>query len=287
MQRVLVGVDAEAASQLAVDWVSQRAERTPLEITLFTEFDMMVLDPVEAEARLERTADRVRRTAPGSEVRTELVERSIVEGLVDRSGEADLLVIGSHPHRRVRSVLTGAVPASLVTHAHCPTVVVPDDWAPGGHSIVLGVADDGSSDSAIAFAAEDALAAGVPLDAVHAWQLPAASVDAVATLVVTPEELDAYHTELLQKVTDRLGTKYRGLEVRGTVVEGDGGLILDKHLSDAALLVLGTRRHGPALGTLLGSTVQHLLHHGGVPIAIVPNITPAEHAEAARQAARA
>ena len=103
----------------------------------------------------------------------------------------------------------------------------------------------------------------------------------------TPEELDAYHTELLQKVTDRLGTKYRGLEVRGTVVEGDGGLILDKHLSDAALLVLGTRRHGPAVGTLLGSTVQHLLHHGGVPIAIVPNITPAEHADAARQAARA
>ena len=36
-----------------------------------------------------------------------------------------------------------------------------------------------------------------------------------------------------------------------------------------------------------GSTVQHLLHRGGIPIAVVPNISPEEHARAHRDAARA
>jgi nucleotide-binding universal stress UspA family protein len=270
MERVLVGIDSEEASQTAVDWVIDRAKQAPVHVKLVTAFDMLMSDPTVDQDLLSTTAQRIADAAPGTEVVTELVERSILEGLVERSADADLLVIGSHPHRKVRSILTGALPSALVAGSHCATVVVPDDWAPGGRRIVLGVADDESSDTATLFAAREALASGTPLDAVHAWRLPQPSMDAVSSLVVGPEELEAIHQELLQRVTDRLGDAAPGVEVRGVLRQGDAAIEIDQVLDDTRLLVLGTHGRGPALGALLGSKVQHLLHHGGIPIAVVP-----------------
>ena len=285
MEKVLVGLDEEAASQTAVDWVIDRARRTPMHVTLYTAFDMIVSDVVADGELLRSTAERITAAAPGTVVETVSEERSILEGLVERSGDADLIVIGSHPHRPVRSALTGSLPTGVVTRAHCPTIVVPDDWAPGGTRVVLGVADDDSSDAAIPFAAREALAAGVPLDAVHAWRLPVPSMDAVASLVIDAEGLEAIHTELVERVTERLDKEYAGLEVRGILNHGDSAATLDDQIEGAQLVVLGTHRHGPAVGALMGSTVQHLLHHGRIAMAIVPMVSPEEHARAHRGAA--
>jgi len=280
MEKVLVGIDEEPASQIAVDWVIERAQTVQVRVTLFTAFDMLVSDPVADDGLLTRTAARIIAAAPGTRVETEVADRSIVEGLVERSADADLLVIGSHPHRRVRSILTGALPSAIVTRAHCATVVVPDDWEPGGDRIILGVADDESSDAATSFAAREAVAAGLPLDAVHAWELPVPSMDAVASLIVGDEELAAIHAELLSRVTSRLDRRYDGLEVRGVLSHGGSVTGIDDALDHAKLLVLGTHRHGPAIGALLGSTVQHLLHRGITAIAIVPNLKTGERATA-------
>jgi nucleotide-binding universal stress UspA family protein len=270
MERVLVGIDGEAASQTAVDWVIERAQRAPLHVKLLTAFDMLTSDPTIDQDLLRTTAKRIEGAAPGTGVETELADRSILEALVERSADADLMVIGSHPHRKVRSILTGALPSALVARSHCATVVVPDDWRPGGRRIVLGVADDESSDTATRFAAREAVAAGTSLDAVHAWRLPQPSMDAVSSIIVGPEELEAIHQELLQRVTDRLGDAAPGVVVRGVLRHGDPAIEIDEVLDDTQLLVLGTHGHGPTLGALLGSKVQHLLHHGGVPVAVVP-----------------
>lgn len=270
MERILVGIDNEEASQTAVDWVIERAKHAPLQVKLVTAFDMLTSDPPVDLDLLATTASRVADSAPGTEVVTELVDQSILEALVERSTDADLLVIGSHPHRKVRSILTGALPSALVARSHCATVVVPDDWSPGGHRIVLGVADDESSDTATRFAAREAVAAGTSLDAVHAWRLPQASMDAVSSLIVGPDELEAIHQELLQRVTDRLGDAAPGVLVRGVLRHGDPAIEIEEVLDDTRLLVLGTHGRGPTLGALLGSKVQHLLHHGGIPVAVVP-----------------
>lgn len=270
MERVLVGIDDEAASQTAVDWVIERAKHAPLRVKLVTAFDLLTSDPAADEDLLDMTAKRIEAAAPGTDVETQLIERSILEGLVERSADADLLVIGSHPHRKVRSILTGALPSALVARSHCATVVVPDDWSPGGRRIVLGVADDESSDTATRFAAREALSAGTPLDAIHTWRLPQPSMDAVSSLIVGAEELEAIHEELLQRVTDRLGDAAPGVVVRGVLRRGEPAIEIDEMLDDTRLLVLGTHGRDPALGALLGSKVQHLLHHGRIPIAVVP-----------------
>lgn len=274
MERILVGIDSEKASQTAVDWVIERAERAPLHVKLVTAFDLLTSDPTVDQELLGTTAKRIEASAPGTDVETEVADQSILEALIERSADADLLVIGSHPHRKVRSILTGALPSALVARAHCATVVVPDDWRSGGRRIVLGVADDESSDTATRFAAREAVAADTPLDAVHAWRLPQPSMDAVAALIVGPEELGAIHQELLQRVTDRLGGAAHGVVVRGVLRHGDAAMQIDDVLDDTRLLVLGTHGRGPTLGALLGSKVQHLLHHGGVPIAVVPLEAP-------------
>lgn len=284
MQKILVGIDEEHASQVAVDWVIDRVTRIPSRVVLFTAFDMIASDPVADDNVLLRTRARIEEAVPGTVVTTDLADRSILEGLVERSADADLLVIGSHPHRRVRSILTGALPASIVTRSHCPVIVVPDDWEPGGSRIVLGVADDDSSDAATGFAADEARASGLNLDAVHAWRLPVPSMDAVSSLIIGPEELDAIHTELLTRVTERLGADAGDAVIRGILRHGDGGAELDQVLDDAALLVLGTHRHSPAVGAILGSVVQHMLHRGLVPVAVVGN--PEKESESGRRRTR-
>jgi nucleotide-binding universal stress UspA family protein len=276
MEKILVGIDDEAASQIAVDWVIQRAQERPVQVHLYTAFDELFGDPVAAESRLLETAERIRSAAPATPVSTELDDRSIMEGLVEHTAEADLLVIGSHPHRRVRSALTGAFPSGIAVRALCPTVVIPDDWKPTGDNVVLAVADDESSDAATRFAAREALATGVPLEAVHAWEFPVPAMDTVAALVVGPEELHALHRTVLKRVTDQLADRADGLKIIPRLLHGPDGVVLDVVVDGARLVVLGTHRHGPAVGALLGSHVQRLLHHGGTPVAVVPNLAPGD-----------
>jgi nucleotide-binding universal stress UspA family protein len=111
----------------------------------------------------------------------------------------------------------------------------------------------------------------VPLEAVHAWRLPVPAMDAVSSLLVDSESVEAMHAELLKRVTDRLGSDAGEAMIRGILLHGESPAALDEVLDEAKLLVLGTHGRGPAIGALLGSTVQHMLHRGRVPIAVVPN----------------
>jgi nucleotide-binding universal stress UspA family protein len=45
--------------------------------------------------------------------------------LVDASGDADLLVVGSRGHGGFVGMLLGSVSGQVSTYAQCPTVIVP------------------------------------------------------------------------------------------------------------------------------------------------------------------
>jgi len=274
MERIVVGVDSEAPSQVAVDWVIRRARQKAVEIRLVTAFDLLIDDPLAAEDRLERTRQRIVEAVPAASVTTTLIDGSIMEALVGRSRDADLVVVGYHRRRPVLSTLAGALPARFAARSQCTTVIVPEDWEPRDGSIVLGVGDDDAARTAVDFALAEATHPQRAIEVVHAWQLPTPSWDAIGALVASADDLHDAHREILEGTVKEMRESHPALTIRETLAEGPAvGALLDAS-TEAELLVLGTHRRGAVSGLLLGSTVLDLLPRSPVPVCVVPLLAP-------------
>lgn len=273
MIRITVGVDAEAASRTAVDWLLGWPAARRAEITLVTAFDLLLGDPRDDLAVLEAERARIQAALPEADVQIALADGSIPGVLERRAAESDLLVIGAHRTRHARSVLTGDLPRHLAAHAGCPVVVVPDDVDAGTGGIVVGLADDASSDAALEFAATAAADAGTGLDIVHAWELPVAGGD-LAVLPIDAEELRREHEERLHDAARGLSAHADGVAIEEHLHRGDAAFALEHVGRRSRLIVIGTHRRGPIVGFLLGSVGARLLRDSRVPVCVVP---PVEH----------
>lgn len=83
-----------------------------------------------AEKMLEAAADQTAPPATSDPDHPVTITKTVVAGhaaqvLLDQAHQADLLVVGSRGHGGFVGLLLGSVGQHLVTHAHCPTVVVP------------------------------------------------------------------------------------------------------------------------------------------------------------------
>lgn len=274
MERIIIGIDTEAASQVAVDWVIRRARQRPVTIRLVKAFDMLIDAPLRDEDLLDRTKHRIEAAVPGASVETVLIDGSIMEALVGQSETADLAVLGYHRRHPVLSTLSGALPGRFAARSHCATVIVPEDWEPRDGSIVLGVGDDEVADTATEFALREAQHPRRDLEILHAWQLPTPSWDAVGALIASADDLHDAHRDILASVTERVRETHPGLEIRDTLAEGPAAAALLEAARGAELIVLGTHRRGPLTGLILGSTAFDLLPQSGVPVCIVPLLAP-------------
>jgi nucleotide-binding universal stress UspA family protein len=93
------------------------------------EFPAIHLFQQEARKRAAVKLDELLATVPSdiSDVRTKLVEGAPLHVILDYAKEirADLVVLGSHGHGVVASILLGSVAEGLVRKAQYPTLVVP------------------------------------------------------------------------------------------------------------------------------------------------------------------
>ena len=89
------------------------------------EFPAMNLFQEEARKRAQTKLDEVAAAVPGAKV--VLVDGSPLHGILEhaKSCGADLVVVGSHGHGMVASLLLGSVAEGLVRKAAVPTMVVP------------------------------------------------------------------------------------------------------------------------------------------------------------------
>jgi nucleotide-binding universal stress UspA family protein len=273
MEHIVIGIDAEPASTLAIDWVIRRAHDLPVDVTLVTAFDTLVDDPMAARERQLALADRIRSAHPAVQVEIELANASIHRALEERSEGADLLVIGSHRTRPVRSMLAGAVPSRIAAQSHCPTVIVPDDWTPHDGEIVVGLDADDTSDPALIFGAQEAHRRSSNLRLVHAWQVTPGATMASVALIAPPVdgERDA-HREILDAAGRRLQAGHPHARVAEHLVQGPIADALLADVDSAELIVIGTHHYEPAIGLVLGSTGGHLLRRSQVPVCIVPDM---------------
>ena len=142
INRIVVGVDGSDSSKHALQWAYEEAAHHDSSLTVVTVWHVPPLpmspgygSPTpegyggqpqqEALALLDRlTAELVPRD-PAVKVQTSVEEgRSPVKVLIERSREADLLVVGSRGLGGFAGMLLGSVSQHLVAHADCPVVVI-------------------------------------------------------------------------------------------------------------------------------------------------------------------
>lgn len=134
---ILVGVDASEPARAALEWAVQEArEGDQIEVVNawnlkeIAGFEAPALNPatfeVEANRLLHEEVNAV--LGPDSEDLTIIytpVHGHPSEALIERSADADLLVVGRRGQGGFKEMLLGSVSRDVVHHAQCPVVVIP------------------------------------------------------------------------------------------------------------------------------------------------------------------
>lgn len=139
--RIVVGVDGSTGSDRAVDWAAAAAHRSGARLELVGSWlfpgsaaFVPAVDvglPDLARQAVDAATARARAAAPDVLVEGGTSEDPPAVALVQRSRQADILVVGSRGMGAFRGLLLGSVGLYAATHARCPVVVV--KGAPGGH----------------------------------------------------------------------------------------------------------------------------------------------------------
>jgi len=142
VERIVVGVDSSPGSAAALAWALKLAAETgaELEAVYAWELSYAWIDgyapdierwshetEVAARERLDAAIDGVLGGQPHyTEIRRTVVEGQPAKALLDRSKEADLLVVGSRGRGGFTGVLLGSGSQQCVHHSRVPVVVVPE-----------------------------------------------------------------------------------------------------------------------------------------------------------------
>lgn len=192
---------------------------------------------------------------------------------------AELIVLGSHGHSRIASMLLGSTSAEVVARAHCPVLVARDRVV---EEVVLGA---------------DTSVAARQAEAVVAWpvfrELPASVVSVASAYVpwidalpgvVTTEVLEAEAYEADQALgrahavaaaaAGRL--QMAGVRAEPFAVQGDAAaeLVAFAMTRPHTLLVVGSRAHGGLAKLLLGGVARNVLQHAAGSVLVVPETVP-------------
>ena len=134
-ERVVVGVDGSPRSVAALRWAADYAAHAGAAVRAVTgwqhplryRWESTLSDDELSERAgrmLSETVDAALGTDPAVKVEESVVAGHPAQVLIDASGDARLLVLGSHGYAAVHGALLGAVSQYCVQHARCPVVVV-------------------------------------------------------------------------------------------------------------------------------------------------------------------
>ena len=268
---VAVGVDGSPLSLRAVRWAAGVAVRDGVPLRLVHAYDSVQVE--ESHTRGLRWIDEARTTAalvdPALSVEVVLVAAPVAETLLRESATASMLALGTRRLSALTGLLVGSISVTVAGHADCPVVIVrgPDqDEAPSETGpVVVGVDATAASESAIAFAFAEASVRAAELVAVHAWTEPVRAAGSARA------DLAAFRQQAQDVLAGRLvgwQDKYPDVHVRQEIMHDRPGRALSHHSHGAQLVVLGRRGRAGFPSMVLGSTIQHLLHHARCPVVV-------------------
>jgi len=134
---------------------------------------------------------------------------------------------------------------------------------------VAGVDGSPSARSALRWAIRQAELTGGSVDAVIAWEYPAAYGGyGMAPVGVSDVDFAGWAEKT---VADEVAAAAAdsAVDVRTQVTEGSPARVLLAAAEGADLLVVGSRGHGGFAEALLGSVGQHCVHHARCPVVVI------------------
>jgi nucleotide-binding universal stress UspA family protein len=140
MERIVVGVDGSDTARRALNWAvaEARLRQAALEVVLAWHMPYIAgypyagvgFDPATFEKDAQTTLDSIvdgTDTTGVPQVARTLAVGDAASALLDRSADADLVVVGSRGHGGFAGLLLGSVSHHVTHHATCPVVVVPPE----------------------------------------------------------------------------------------------------------------------------------------------------------------
>jgi len=188
---------------------------------------------------------------------------------------AELLVLGKRGLGGFSSLLMGSVSDQVAAHARCPVVVIAKERGDGSGPVVVGVDGSETSDRALEWAADTALAFGSPLMILGVWDATLFTAGSMYSPMAIVEGVKVFAAGAKANVAQAekiVSARHPKLDVAGEVVEGHVGSILTHRAAElsAKLLVVGSRGRGGFASLLLGSASHQSLHHAKTPVAVIP-----------------
>jgi nucleotide-binding universal stress UspA family protein len=137
--------------------------------------------------------------------------------------------------------------------------------------IVVGIDGSPSATAALRWAVKQAQLSGGTVDAVIAWEPPAAFLGYgwSAGMMSEPAGFQEAAAKTLARAVAEGVPPDSGVPVEQKVIEGYGPRVLVEVSREADLLVVGSRGHGAFADVLLGSVSQHCSHHASCPVVIM------------------
>lgn len=290
MGPIIVGVDRSEASVAALCWAVEEARRADASLLVVHAHlppwhhkhpSRDARDGVEPQtdaAALARLTPFIA-TADVDTEGVEIVRRLHVgraaEGLLDAARTASLLVIGSRGAGGFEGLLLGSTAEHCARHALCPVVVVPARSPRGNGRISVGVDGSTASERALAWAVHEAEISDAGLDVIGVYH----PYDAKGPYggefmqLADPGSTERFRLEAEQHVKAAIASlgAQASVPITPVVLAGHPAKVLIERSATSDLLVVGRRGGDGFAGLLLGSVTRQVLHHAGVPVAVVPS----------------
>ena len=281
---VVVGVDGSEPSMRAVRLAATEAARRHRPLRVVHGFIWPLLHvPVSpapdappggglrhrAEELVAAAVAEAEATAPGLSTSGEIIDGEAAAVLVGESPTAALIVLGDRGLGGFSALVVGSVAVQVAAYADCPVLVARGEHR-ADEPVLVGMDGSAASRLAAEFAAEAAVARGVPLRAVHAYRHPGSSGPGdMQPLVYDEATLHGEQERMLTQWLDGLTERHPGLRLTWRAVHGRAGAVLADASRSGQLVVVGGQGRGEVTGLLLGSVSQSVLHHAHCPVAVV------------------
>lgn len=261
-RRIVVGHDLGDGGRDALALGAALAAATGAELMVTKVFSLeLVPHDADAEWRrheAEQLSALISEAGVGGATPDVIASTSHGRGLYEfvEEADADLIVIGSSSRGALERAVVGDVAMVLLQGAPCAVAVAPRGYRDRGSALRrITVGYDGSTE------ARQALRGCFEL---------ASSARAAVSIVSVVPPVAAVQERAHDWLDEAKREAPEGMEVEGSVTDGEPATVLLDAGAKSDLLVVGSRGYGPVKRVLLGSVSAELVRSARVPVLVFP-----------------